>query len=109
MKPIFALLVLLLSMSSPMFAQPRPDAPDLAAPADAQEAFTKLKSLAGSWVGQLSVTPAAPGFDGKFMQISMRVTSRGNALAHELSVSGIPDHAHHVLPRRGSAHPDPLL
>ena len=61
------------------------------ASADAQ-AFEKLKSLAGSWTGQLTTTPEAPGISGSFVQFAMRVTSRGNAVAHEFSVSGLPDH-----------------
>jgi hypothetical protein len=60
-------------------------------PADAK-AFDKLKTLAGSWAGQLTTTPQVPAVDGSFVQFSLRVTSRGNALAHEMSVSGLPDH-----------------
>lgn len=93
MKPFFALLALLLSVSPPTFAQPSGDASSVAVgTADAQEAFDSLKSLAGSWVGRLTVTPESPEFAGRLAQISMRVTSLGNALAHEMSVSGIPDH-----------------
>jgi hypothetical protein len=36
--------------------------------------------------------PAADEFNGRLAQMSLRVTSRGNALVHELSLSGIPDH-----------------
>jgi hypothetical protein len=43
-------------------------------------------------VGQLTTFPAVPGVEGKFAQFSLRVTSRGNALVHELSVSPLPDH-----------------
>lgn len=63
-----------------------------APPSDAQKAFEKLKTVAGSWVGQLTTFPSEPTADGKFAQFSLRVTSRGNALVHELSLSGVPDH-----------------
>jgi hypothetical protein len=62
------------------------------ASAETKNVFEKLKGLAGSWTGQLTTTPSAPEADGKFVQFSMQVTSRGNALMHELSVSGLPDH-----------------
>lgn len=94
MKP-FALTLLLLSMAVPSltFAQPAaPQPSDPVAPSDAREAFEKLKTLAGSWVGPLSMDHPDPSIAGKIGQFSLRVTSRGNALVHEISVSGIPDH-----------------
>ncbi len=63
-----------------------------AAPDDAEKAFDRLKTLAGSWAGQLKTSPNVPGMEGKFVQFSLRVTSKGNALMHEMSVSGLPDH-----------------
>ncbi len=63
-----------------------------APPSEAQKAFDQLKTLAGSWAGQLTTVPKEPSVDGKFAQFSLRVTSRGNALVHELAVSGLPDH-----------------
>lgn len=94
MKP-FALALLLLSMALPSLSSAQPAAPqpsDPAAPSDAREAFEKLKTLAGSWVGPLSMDHPDPSIAGKIGQFSLRVTSRGNALVHEISVSGIPDH-----------------
>jgi len=61
-------------------------------PSDAQKAFDALKTVAGSWVGQLTTVPPVGNVDGTFAQFSMRVTSMGNALVHELSISGRPDH-----------------
>ena len=49
---------------------------------DAQKAFEKLKTLAGSWEG------AYMGMSGK---ITIRVTSTGNAILHEMTASGRPD------------------
>lgn len=94
MKPHrLALAVLIASLSTLAFAQSdMHKAPDKPAPTEAQKSFEKLKTLAGTWVGQLTTTPAVPMVQGKFVQFSLRVTSRGNALVHELSVSGIPDH-----------------
>ena len=62
------------------------------ASAETKKVFETLKGLAGSWTGQLTTVPSAPEADGKFVQFSMQVTSRGNALLHEVSVSGLPDH-----------------
>lgn len=49
---------------------------------NAQKSFDQLKSLAGSWEGTI---------DGKPMQISLRVTSMGNALMHEMKMAGRSD------------------
>ncbi|MDX6528754.1 MAG: hypothetical protein QOH41_1044 [Blastocatellia bacterium] len=49
---------------------------------DAQKAFEKLKTLAGSWQG---------GVMGMSVQATIRVTSRGNAILHEMTSSGSPD------------------
>ena len=48
----------------------------------AQESFEQLKALAGSWEGKL---------DGQTLQVSLRVTSSGNALLHEMKGTGPDD------------------
>lgn len=58
---------------------------------EAQKSFATMKTLAGSWEGPLTTTPEAPEVQGKPAQILLRVTSRGNALMHDLTVAGIPD------------------
>ena len=63
--------VLLMSVSAATFAQ-----------SDAQKSFDKLKALAGTWEGTV---------DGQPMQVSLRVTSMGNALMHEMKATGRPD------------------
>ena len=89
----FMLSAVLMLLSTVAYAQSDAQKSSAApAPSDAQKAFEKLKTVAGSWVGQLTTFPPAPAVDGKFAQFSLRVTSLGNALAHELSVSGRPDH-----------------
>ena len=65
------LFVVLMSLSTVAFAQ-----------SDAQKSFDKLKTLAGSWVGT---------YEGKPMQASLRVTSTGNAILHEMKGSEGPD------------------
>ncbi len=63
-----------------------------AASSDAQTAFDKLKTLAGSWVGPLTTLPPEASVEGTLGQFSLRVTSRGHALVHEMAISGLPDH-----------------
>jgi hypothetical protein len=93
MKALCLAFFLIMSASIPTFAQSTPyESSDAPALSDAQAAFEKLKTLAGSWVGQLTTSPADSEFSGRFAQFSLRETSRGNALVHELSLSGIPDH-----------------
>jgi hypothetical protein len=49
---------------------------------DAQKAFEKLKTLAGTWQGTVM---------GMSVQATIRVTSRGNAILHEMTSSAMPD------------------
>ncbi len=89
----FLLMMVLLGLSAVAVAQSEAAKPaEKVAPPEAQKSFEKLKTLAGSWVGQLTTFPSEPSVEGKFVQFSLRVTSRGHALVHELAVSGIPDH-----------------
>jgi hypothetical protein len=77
--------VVLMLVSAVAFAQS--DAPK----SDAQKSFDKLKSLAGSWEGHVATVPPEPSIEGKLMQVSLRVTSMGNALVHEMTGAGRPD------------------
>ena len=61
------------------------------AQSDAQQSFTKLKTLAGSWEGRVTTVPPHPEMEGKLMHVSLRVTSMGNALMHEMTGAGRPD------------------
>jgi hypothetical protein len=65
----------------------KPDTPK----SEAQTSFDQLKTLAGSWEGHVTMSPQMANVDGKVMQISFQVTSRGNALMHEMKMAGIPD------------------
>ena len=60
------------------------------AQSDAQKSFDSLKTLAGDWQGPVTVNPPMPEMSGNIMHISLRVTSRGNAIVHEMQESGTP-------------------
>ena len=92
MKPFALALFLALTAAGPALAQPAHDHSEELSSTDAREAFEKLKSLAGTYVGQLHLDKPGDEFDGRLAQFTLRVTSRGNALVHELSLSGVPDH-----------------
>src|SRR5436305_6040211 len=74
------LSVVLMSLSATAFAQ-----------SDAQKSFDKLKALAGTWEGKVSTVPPQAEIEGKLMQVTLRVTSMGNALLHEMTGGGRPD------------------
>ncbi|HKW18170.1 MAG TPA: hypothetical protein VJO35_11750 [Terriglobales bacterium] len=58
---------------------------------DAQKSFAELKSLAGTWRGPITVDPPQADMKaGALGQISLRVTSRGNALVHEMQAADTP-------------------
>jgi hypothetical protein len=71
---------LLLALSTVAFAQ-----------SDAQKSFDKLKTLAGSWEGPATMIPPQADTEGTSTQVTLRVTSRGNALVHEMKAAGTPD------------------
>lgn len=58
---------------------------------DAQKSFDNLKTLAGGWEGPVTMDPPTPEMSpGTTVHISLRVTSRGNALVHEMQAAGTP-------------------
>ena len=61
------------------------------AQSDAKKSFDNLKALAGSWEGVVNTNPPDAEVQGKAVQLSLRVTSLGNALMHEMKVAGRPD------------------
>src|SRR6267378_3430536 len=73
-------LVVLMLLSTVAFAQ-----------SDAQKSFDKLKTLSGSWEGHVTTVPQKAEMEGALLQLSLRVTSRGNALLHEMREAGKPD------------------
>src|SRR6185437_15722836 len=74
-----SMAVVLVSFSTLAFAQSKAASPQ----SDAQKSFTVLKSLAGTWQGAASTEPNTSDEGGPVL-VTMRVTSRGNALAHEM-------------------------
>jgi hypothetical protein len=57
----------------------------------AQKSFDNLKALAGEWEGVVTADPPQAEIpDGTRAHITMRVTSRGNALVHEMQAPGTP-------------------
>lgn len=79
-------LALVLPLSIAAFAQSD------SSPSSAQRSFTLLKALAGNWKGSVSIDPPQSEMGGgTLMQVSLRVTSRGNALVHEMKEAGKPD------------------
>ena len=91
MKPLrLTLTLVLFSFSLAAFAQ-----------SDAEKSFTQLKTLAGKWKATVTVDPPMPKMAGNIAgEINMRVTSRGNALVHEMYEPGKdndPAHFDHPL------------
>ena len=82
----FVLPTVLISLATMAFAQT--DAQKTVA-SDAQKSFTEMKTLAGTWQGPVKIEPPHPEMsNGKPVQVTMRVTSRGNALVHEMAEAG---------------------
>ena len=95
----FILPVVLMSLSPLAFAQsdaPKPaahadahKAVDKPAPSEAQKSFDTMKTFAGEWEGPV-IVPEVPEMTGGKLHVSLRVTSRGNALVHELQEINTP-------------------
>jgi len=88
-----ALAVSLISVSTTAFArshEAKPDTPT--SKTDSQKSFDRLKTIAGEWEGPVTVDPPMPGMgdDNKALHVTMRVTSRGNAIVHELQEPNTP-------------------
>jgi phage tail protein X len=59
------------------------------ADSDAQKSFDQMKTLAGNWEGPVTVVPPQPDMSSdKPIHVSLRTTSRGNALMHEMQEAG---------------------
>src|SRR5437867_1803552 len=93
----FVQSVVLLSFSTVAFAQAGAQESSVApVPSEAEKSFATMKSLAGEWEGPVT-TDMSEAMKAKMgadelnpMHVSMRVTSRGNALVHELQEAGTP-------------------
>lgn len=79
----FMLPVVLMSLCTMAFAQSD------AQKSDSQKSFDTMKTLAGDWEGLATVVPPQPEMSSdKPLHVSLRVTSRGNALVHEMQEAG---------------------
>ena len=89
LRPV--LCVVLLSICATAFAQS--DAQKPVAQSEAQKSFDRMKTLAGSWEGRVTtdMPQAAAAVEKTPMKVSIRATSRGNALLHEMTSAGSPD------------------
>jgi hypothetical protein len=88
--------LILMSICTVVFAQSDTQKPtDKVVVSDAQKSFTQLKTLAGAWQGPVTVEPPQPDMGSAVMQLTLRVTSRGNALVHEMKEAGTPDDPAH--------------
>jgi len=75
-----AVWLVLIALSTVAFAQ-----------SDGQKSFDKLKTLAGDWEGPVTVNPPMEGMSGgDKVHVSLRITSRGNAIVHEMQETGTP-------------------
>lgn len=90
---LFATCTLMLCVSTIALSQSETHKPDGQRPdaqeASAQLAFARLKALAGNWQGQAAMGPQ-PGMKAP-VRVSMRVTSGGAALMHEMVPEGRRD------------------
>jgi hypothetical protein len=90
------LMSVLISLSTVAFAQSDMQKSDAqkssVAPvqSEAQKSFATMKSLAGEWEGPVNVPEMPQMSEGKPLHVSMRVTSRGTTLVHELQEAGTP-------------------
>ena len=90
------LALVLMALSTVAFAQTDAQKSDAQkssvapVPSEAQKSFATMKSLAGEWEGPVNVPEVPEMSGGKPLHVSMRVTSRGNTLVHELQESGTP-------------------
>jgi hypothetical protein len=76
-----ALPIALIAFSTVAFAQ-----------SGAQKSFDSLKALAGNWQGRVTTIPKMADMgDNTLTDVSLRVTSRGNALVHEMKAAGTAD------------------
>ena len=76
------LLIILVAAAAVVLPQEMPMPKTSGPQSDAQKAFEKMKTLAGSWQGTIM---------GMSTQLTIRVTSSGNAILDEATASDRPD------------------
>lgn len=103
MKPLcLTLFVAVLSLTVAFAQSDMHKSEEKPAPSEAQKSYDTMKTLAGSWEGSVTLNPLMPGMKEqpiKPLHVTMRVTSRGNALVHEMQEAETPlDPAHYDHP-----------
>ncbi len=60
---------------------------------DGQKSFDQMKTLAGTWQGKVTTTPTEGmmKMQGMVLNVSLRTTSSGNAIMHEVKAGGMKD------------------
>jgi len=87
----FSLFAVALSLSAVSLAQSDMHmAADKPAASEAQRSFDGMKTFAGEWEGPVSVPEMPEMSGGKPLHVTLRVTSRGNAIVHELQEANTP-------------------
>lgn len=83
-SPRLILLVVVMALCAVAFA-----GSDTQAPSEAQRSFEAMKAFAGVWQGPVTVDPPQADMStDKPVEVSMRITSRGNAIVHEMQEAG---------------------
>src|SRR5438552_3167063 len=83
-----AVMLCVSTIARPQSETHKPEGQKLEAPpAPAQAAFARLKTLAGHWKGQAAMG-AQHGMENAPVRVSLRVTSGGSALMHEMVPDG---------------------
>ncbi len=92
MKSLRSVLpIVLLSISTLALGQTAAQKSDVQK-SDAQKSFDQLKTLSGTWQGPVTTNPPLSDMgNGAVTQVSLRVTSRGNAIVHEMKEAGTAD------------------
>jgi len=87
--PRLVFLAAAFSLYLPAFAQvPLPAQGNTTSTSDAVMSFSILKTLEGTWNGQVTTDPANPDINGS-IQVRMHVASRGNVILHEIAPGGM--------------------
>jgi hypothetical protein len=60
---------------------------------EGQKSFDQMKVLTGKWQGKVTTTPTegAMKMQGMVLNVSLRTTSSGNAIMHEVTAGGMKD------------------
>jgi len=82
-------VIVLLALSVAAAAQGHEAQKQPVAKSNGQVSFDALKTLAGEWQGLVTTDPPIPEAN-KPVHVTMRVTSRGNALVHEVQEADTP-------------------